>query len=201
MFTLQIQFVFQRGGFHRCMISNLFRQVKHLLPFPTLGALPHFPLLPLLGKYFPRLSVNEYNAERLQHIISRWSKTIQTRLLRRKWHMGLILRQWWWLLVSWREGNGGKQRNPENTTDSDVENSNLVNCCWRSPKIQITGFWLPYTYCCAQTEATKANTGIFNVSNVKKIPQRTLAFGFSVLFVEWWHKDSIKTDLDTERLT
>lgn len=108
-FTLQIQFVFQWGGFHRCMISNLLRQVKHLLPFPTLGALPHFSLLPLVGEYFPQLSVNEYNAERLQHIISRWSKTIQTRLLQRKWHVGLILRQWWWLLVSSGEGNGGKE--------------------------------------------------------------------------------------------
>lgn len=28
---------------------------------------------------------------------------------------------------------------------------------------------------------------------------KTLDFGFSVLFSEWWHKDRIKTDLETER--
>lgn len=53
----------------------LFRQVYLLLPlfptFQTVCALPHFPLPPLLREYFP---AKECNRERLQHIISRWTK-------------------------------------------------------------------------------------------------------------------------------
>lgn len=133
-------------------------------------------------------------------------KTIQTRLFQHKWHMGFILRRWRWILVSSAEGNAWKQskrkqRNSDNTTDADTENSDFLNCCWQNPEIQMTGFWMPYTGGSTQTKATRANRGILKASNVKKIPQRTLAFGFSVLFAEWWHKDSRKTDLDTERLT
>lgn len=61
----------------------LFKQIYLLLPlFPangkmicqTVRALPHFPLLPLLQEHFPQLNASSYNQERLQHIISRWTK-------------------------------------------------------------------------------------------------------------------------------
>ncbi len=45
--------------------------------FPTFQALPHFPLLWLLREYFPQLNADP---ERLQHIISRWTKQGQFRL-------------------------------------------------------------------------------------------------------------------------
>lgn len=40
----------------------------------TVRAFPHFALLPLLRENPPQLNANKYNQERLQHIISRWTK-------------------------------------------------------------------------------------------------------------------------------
>lgn len=61
---------FQTGPAFTASFSNSNKKMTS----QTVRALPHFPLLPSLREYFPQLNANAYNGERLQHIISRWTR-------------------------------------------------------------------------------------------------------------------------------
>lgn len=61
--------------------------------------------------------------------------------------------------MSSAEGNGGKQgkrkqRNSENTTYVDAENSNFLNCGWQNLEMSMTDFRIPSTGKSSQTKAT-----------------------------------------------